>query len=135
MALQAPCGAIREELGPAANGRYPPPRTNGDYGKHEAPLIQANGDPVSDMLYTANFAFIGLYEAAAAGNPAARAAADKLAEFFCRIDRACSTEALRHRCSSLHLYIVTSDSISVFPMTSSETLFNLIKIDSKKQQN
>lgn len=85
VALQAPCGAIREELGPPANGRYPPPRSNADYGKHEAPLIQKNGDPVADMLYTANFAFIGLHEAAAVGNTAARDAADKLAAFLCRI--------------------------------------------------
>ncbi|HOF41748.1 MAG TPA: hypothetical protein PLD73_16890, partial [Candidatus Hydrogenedentes bacterium] len=85
VALQAPCGAIREEIGLPGKGKYPPPRSNGDYGKHEAPLIQTNGEPVADMLYTANFAFIGLHEAAAAGDGAAKRASDKMAEFFCRI--------------------------------------------------
>ncbi|MDD4016854.1 MAG: hypothetical protein PHV28_02810, partial [Kiritimatiellae bacterium] len=85
VALQAPCGAIREEIGLPGKGSYPPPRANGDYGKSEAPLIQTNGEPVADMLYTANFAFIGLHEAAAAGDEAAKRAADKLAGFFCRI--------------------------------------------------
>ena len=85
VALQAPCGAIREEIGLPGKGAYPPPRSNDDYGKSEAPLIQANGEPVADMLYTANFAFIGMHEAAAAGDEAAKRSADKMAEFFCRI--------------------------------------------------
>ena len=38
------------------------------------------------MLYTTNFAFIGLHEAAAAtGDPRIKAAEDELAEFLCRI--------------------------------------------------
>jgi hypothetical protein len=84
-ALQAPCGAIREEIGILGKGAYPPPRSNADYGKHEAPLIQQNGDPVADLLYTVNFAFIGLHEAAAAGDAAAKAAEDRLADFLCRV--------------------------------------------------
>jgi hypothetical protein len=86
LALQAPCGAIREELGKAQGAIYPAPKTNEAYGTTEAPLIQENGDPVSDMLYTTNFAFLGLHEAAAAtGDPRIRKAEDKLAEFLCRI--------------------------------------------------
>lgn len=85
VALQAPCGAIREEIGLPKKGKYPPPRSNSDYGKTEAPLIQANGEPVADMLYTANFAFIGMHEAAAVGDEAAKRSVDKMAEFFCRI--------------------------------------------------
>ncbi len=84
--LQDPCGAIREELGLPGKGVYPPPKSNEAYGTDEASLIQKNGDPVSDMLYTANFAFIGLHEAAyVTGDPAIRKMEDKLAEFFCRI--------------------------------------------------
>jgi len=84
--LQAPCGAIREEIGGLEYGRYPPPRSNEDYGKHEASLIGANGDPVADLLYSTNFAFLGLHEAASAtGDPEIKAMADRLAEFLCRI--------------------------------------------------
>jgi len=86
LALQEPCGAIREELGLAGRGQYPPPSSNEAYGTNEASLIQQNGDPVSDLLYTTNFAFIGLHEAAAAtGDKDTLKAADKLAEFLCRI--------------------------------------------------
>jgi len=86
LALQDSCGAIREELGPPGQGAYPPPRSNADYGASEASLIQENGDPVCDLLYTVNFAFLGLHEAAAAtGWPEVVRAEDKLAEFLCRI--------------------------------------------------
>ena len=40
-------------------------------GTFEAPLNQENSDPVSDLLYTTNFAFLGLHEAAAATGNAA----------------------------------------------------------------
>jgi hypothetical protein len=85
IALQEPCGAIREELGQPGKGMFPPPASNESYGGHEAPLIQRNGDPVSDLLYTSNFAFLGLHEAAAAGDEPAKKAEDKLAQFLCRI--------------------------------------------------
>lgn len=86
LSIQAPCGAIREELGLLQNGDCPPPQSNEAYGLNEAPLIQANGDPVADMLYTTNFAILGLHEAAAAtGDPKIREAEDRLAEFLCRI--------------------------------------------------
>ena len=84
--LQAPCGAIREETGDLAYGRYPPPRRNEDYGKDEASLIGANGDPVADLLYSTNFALLGLHEAACAtGDPEIKAIEDRLAQFLCRI--------------------------------------------------
>ncbi|MES2221375.1 MAG: hypothetical protein V4587_10455 [Acidobacteriota bacterium] len=86
LALQAECGALREEIGAVANGGLPPPKSNAAYGKSEAPLIQENGDPVCDLLYTSNFAFLGLHEAAAAtGDPYYARAGDRLAELFCRI--------------------------------------------------
>ena len=82
---QAECGAIREEIG-SGRGRYGPPGSNEEYGSTEAPLIQNNGDPLSDLLYTTNFAFLGLHEAfAATGDMYYRNAEDKLAEFLCRI--------------------------------------------------
>lgn len=86
LVLQEPCGAIREELGLSGRGMFPPPASNEAYGSGEASLIQQNGDPVSDLLYTTNFAFLGLHEAAAAtGAPRIRDAEDKLAKFLCRI--------------------------------------------------
>jgi hypothetical protein len=64
----------------------PPPKSNDAYGTSEAPLIQENGDPVCDLLYTSNFAILGLHEAAAAtGDPFYLQAEDKLAELLCRI--------------------------------------------------
>jgi len=90
---QDACGAIREELGPPGKGAYPPPKSNEDYGKTEATLLSANGDPVADMLYTSNFAFLGLHEAAAATRePVYIQASGKLAGLLCRIQ----TRSERH---------------------------------------
>jgi len=86
IASQDECGAIREELGAVGKGSYGPPKSNEAYGTNEATLIQENGDPLCDLLYTANFAFIGLHEAAAAtGDPFYADAEHKLAKFLCRI--------------------------------------------------
>jgi len=79
-------GAIGEEVGSAGQGQYGPPKANEAYGTSEAPLIQRNGDPLSDLLYTTNFAFVGLHEASVAtGDSFYRAAEDRLADFLCRI--------------------------------------------------
>lgn len=78
-------GAIYEELGPPGKGAYAPPASNAQYGTSEAPLIQKNGDPIADLLYSNNFAFLGLHEAAAATrNSTYKEAEDKLAVFFTR---------------------------------------------------
>lgn len=83
---QQPCGAIRESIGKVGFGSYAPPGSNEAYGTSEAPLIQENGDPVSDLLYTGNFAFIGLHEAnAAINNKKLKERENKLTEFLCRI--------------------------------------------------
>jgi hypothetical protein len=80
------CGAIREELGIAENGQYGVPQTNEEYGTREAPLIHENGDPVADLLYTSNFAFIGLHEAAhATGDEFYIDSRNRLADFLVRI--------------------------------------------------
>lgn len=79
-------GAIREELGALDKGDYIPCRSNAEYGTNEAPLIQENGDPVSDLLYTCNFTFMGLNEAyAATGDEQYKKIADRLADFLVRI--------------------------------------------------
>lgn len=79
-------GAIREELGATGDGMFGATKSNADYGKHEAPLIAVNGDPVADMLYTTNFGFFALNEAAAAtGDTKYKNAVNKIAEFLVRI--------------------------------------------------
>ena len=52
LALQDECGAIREEIGSGPQGMFGPPKSNDAYGTDEAPLIQENGDPACDLLYT-----------------------------------------------------------------------------------
>ena len=79
-------GAIREELGALDHGDMAPPVSNAAYGEGEAPLIHENGDPVSDLLYTCNFTFLGLHEAyAATSDLQYKRMADKLADFLIRI--------------------------------------------------
>ena len=86
LAQMQPSGAIRERLGPLETGSYAPPQSNEAYGTSEASLIQENGDPACDLLYTTNFAFLGLHEAAlATGDSSLRQATDRLAAFLCRI--------------------------------------------------
>ncbi len=86
LAHQDSSGAIREEVGSVGKGNYGPPTSNESYGTNEAPLIQENGDPLCDLLYTTNFAFIGLHEAAAAtGWELLAEAGERLAQFLCRI--------------------------------------------------
>ena len=83
---QVESGAIREELGAGDKGRYGRTRSNKEYGLHEAPLIFENGDPIADMLYTSNFAFFSLNEAAhATGNPEYKKAVARLSDFLTRI--------------------------------------------------
>lgn len=83
VALQDPAtGALREILGEGGHGTA----SNAEYGTRETTLIQTNGDSISDLLYTCNFALLGLREAAAAtGDPFYRQAEDRLAAFLGRI--------------------------------------------------
>ncbi len=83
---QVACGAIREELGAPGMGHYAPPTSNAGYGTNEASLIQQDGDPLADMLYTCNFTILGLHEAyAATGEDTYLQMENRLAEFFIRI--------------------------------------------------
>ena len=82
---QHPCGAIQERFTGGRHG-FQIPASNDEYGTSEMPLIQQNGDPASDQLYTTGFALLGFHEAyAAVGDPKLKAAEDKLAEYLCRI--------------------------------------------------
>jgi len=84
--FQVSCGALREELGKGSKGKYGSPKSNQHYGTNEAPVIHTNGEPVADMLYTSNFAFFALNEAAqATKNPKYLDAVNRLADFLVRI--------------------------------------------------
>ncbi len=83
---QVACGAIQEQMGDPSLNFVGEAKTNDDYGKYEAPLIYRNGDPVSDMLYTTNFAFFGLNEAVTlTGNPNHEKALERMSDFLIRI--------------------------------------------------
>ncbi len=80
------CGAVEDFIGDLSMGTYPPPQSNEDFGSGEASLIQNNGDTATDLLYTTNWAFLGLFEAAnVTGDKEIEALCDKMAEFLCRI--------------------------------------------------
>lgn len=81
-----PCGAIREKIGDSRYGSAGPPSSNKAYGSAEASLISKNGDPAVDLLYTENFAFFALNEAACAtGDTVYRNAVRRIADFLIRI--------------------------------------------------
>ncbi len=82
VALQDASGALGEVIGDGGPGIA----SNAAFGTSETSLIQTDGDPVCDLLYSCNFALIGLHEAAAAtGEPFYAEAEEKLANFLCRI--------------------------------------------------
>lgn len=85
IARQDKSGAIQELFGSGPTG-FNIPQSNEAYGTTETPLIQENGDPASDQLYTTGFALLGFHEAyAATRDKRLKQAEDKLAEFLCRI--------------------------------------------------
>ena len=91
---QVACGALQEELGAGDNGKYGAPTSNAHYGTTEAPVIHFNGDPVADMLYTTNFAFFALNEAAqATQEPKYLEAVDQMADFLVRVQSKSSDRA------------------------------------------
>ncbi len=82
---QQACGAIREEIG-KGKGMFRELKKNSDYGTDEGSLIFKNGDEISCMIYTNNFAVFSLHEAARATNdPKYINAANILSDFLTRI--------------------------------------------------
>jgi len=62
-----------------------PYTANEQYGTSEAPVAYASGDPATDLLYSVNFAAIGIHEAlAVTGDPGYKLAAERLADFLIR---------------------------------------------------
>jgi hypothetical protein len=67
-------------------GHYRSPECNEDYGTVESSVIQRDGDPGCDLLYTVNFAFAGLHEATAVTRDRYYGEAEeKLAKFLSRV--------------------------------------------------
>lgn len=76
--LQDSSGAIPQVPGSVVAG-------NDGYGTGECALSHKAGDPVTDALYSINFAFIGMHESAAAtGDERYARSAAKMADFFLR---------------------------------------------------
>ena len=76
--LQDACGAIPQIPGTIVT-------SNSGYGTGECAMTHQAGDPATDALYSLNFAFIGMHEAAAAtGDERYAKAAAKMADFFIR---------------------------------------------------
>lgn len=84
--IQDKTGAIPERFRGTPGSHYQIPQSNEAYGTGETPLLQENGDPVTDQLYVSGFALLALHEAAGTVNDSKlKAAEDKLAEYLCRI--------------------------------------------------
>lgn len=82
---QDPCGAIQEEIG-KGKGMFNELKKNSDYGSDEGSLIFRNGEKISCMLYTNNFALFSLNEAArATGDQRYADATRRLSDFLTRI--------------------------------------------------
>ena len=71
-----PSGALQEDpFGfDGASSAHHPPTSNAGYGTAESTLAQNASDPVCDLLYSFNFALLGMHEAAAATAAPAHAA-------------------------------------------------------------
>jgi len=77
------CEIIRSGKGAYANCIA---KTNAEFGTCETSLIDRDGAPICDLLYTCNYAAIGLNEAyAVTADPAHRQAEDRLVGFLCRV--------------------------------------------------
>jgi len=80
-------------MGDISKGHYPSPRSNAEHGTNEAALVQKDGDPVTDLLYTFSYAFAGMHEAAmATGDSRFKAVEDGMAGFLCRIQASSSSQ-------------------------------------------
>ena len=81
-------GALADAFGNPGEGHglYGPFTENAQYGRHESPVIQKNGDPCSDSLYTASFAMVTLLEARDAAEAAGEETlAERYGEYLDRL--------------------------------------------------
>lgn len=93
LSYQDTCGAIREEIG-KGKGMFKELRKNSDYGSDEGSLIFRNGEKISCMLYTNNFALFSLNEAArATGDRRYVNATRRLSDFLTRIQ----VQSVKHK--------------------------------------
>jgi hypothetical protein len=87
LSRQHTSGAIEEWLGPPGMCEDCPPSSNDAFGTGEAPIIQEDGDSCADLLYTQNFAVLGLLEASKAvpNEPLYKAGMEQLVQFLIRV--------------------------------------------------
>jgi hypothetical protein len=86
LSVQDETGGLTDRFRPSVASHIRIPASNEAYGTTETPLIQENGDPVTDQLYVGGFALLGLHEAATALNDAQiKSGEDRLASYLCRI--------------------------------------------------
>ena len=78
-------GALLETFHIMDNGLYAPPKSHSEYGSAEAPLIDRNGDPCCDFVYTQVFALAGMHEAyMCTKDERCKKLRDRLTEFMIR---------------------------------------------------
>jgi hypothetical protein len=92
---QDPCGAIYQVVANQESTEIRPEQRriivhplgkNEEYGQEEVPIVYQTGDPGTDLLYTLNFAFLGMHEAArATGNSNYARSAERMADFLIRV--------------------------------------------------
>ncbi|MBN9384691.1 MAG: hypothetical protein J0H74_28310 [Chitinophagaceae bacterium] len=93
LGYQDTCGAIREEIG-KGKGMFRELKKNSDYGSDEGSLIFRNGEKISCMLYTNNFALFSLNEAArATGDKRYVDATRRLSDFLTRVQ----VQSVKHK--------------------------------------
>lgn len=86
LSVQDDCGGLTERFRVSSSTHYRVAASNEAYGVSETPLLQENGDPVTDQLYVSGFSLLGLHEAAMALNDnEIKAGEDRLAQYLCRI--------------------------------------------------
>jgi hypothetical protein len=89
LAYQTKSGGIKQFWGAGnESGKFgtAPPRSNAQFGGGESTLMMDGSEPVTDALYSLNFAAIGLLEAAGAtGDPRYAKAGKALSDYLVRI--------------------------------------------------
>lgn len=86
LSVQDASGGLTDRYRPSVSSHYRIPASNEAYGTAETPLIQENGDPVTDQLYVGGFALLGLHETASVlKDERIQRGEDRLANYLCRI--------------------------------------------------
>jgi hypothetical protein len=92
LSVQNETGGLTDRYRPSGASHYKIPASNEAYGTSETPLIQENGDPVTDQLYVGGFALLGLHEASfVLHDEKIKSGEDRLANYLCRVQNRSKT--------------------------------------------